>query len=212
MKEKKPLSVVSRFSLFLNTIGLVSNLTCLYAVHYVYHNPYANGFGGHFQYLTILGLTWATFAFAINIYRFFCPTSLTGLHDLVIHVAIPLEAIVSFLYWGMTYIDPELLIPKEVEPIPWVMDGALHLYPTVLIWMDFLLLNTTFRRAWRHTVYIYGFVFAYYVWSCYCQSRNGYYPYGFLESFESSWTRFSFYFVSGTIAWLSYEAGKKNYI
>ncbi|ORZ22426.1 FAR-17a/AIG1-like protein [Absidia repens] len=202
------LSSTSYTSLSLNIIGLLSNLVCLYAVHYWYANPFALGFGGHFQYLTIIGLAWATFSFTINIYRFFWPNSLKGLHDLVIHVAIPLEAIVSLLYWGMTFIDPQLLIPKEAEPVPWIMDGAMHIYPTIIIWTDFLLLNTNFRRAWRHTVYIYSFVFLYYLWSCYCQSRNGYWVYQFLEHFESPWSRFSFYFISGTISWIFYEIGK----
>lgn len=36
-------------SLIINTVGLFSNLWVFYCVHYVYPNPYADGFGGHFQ-------------------------------------------------------------------------------------------------------------------------------------------------------------------
>ncbi|KAI8342789.1 FAR-17a/AIG1-like protein-domain-containing protein [Chlamydoabsidia padenii] len=209
-KNSNPFPITSYASLAVNTTGLLSNLICLYGVHYWYANPLALGFGGHYQYLTIIGLTWATLAFLVNVYRFFYPTSLKSVHDIIIHIAIPLEAIVSLLYWSMTFIDPELLVPKEADPVPYIMDCAMHLYPTLLLWVDFLLLNSSFKRAWRHTVYIYSFVFLYYLWSCYCQSRNGYWIYQFLEHFESSWSRFSFYFVSGTISWLFYEIGKSK--
>lgn len=36
-------------SALVNGIGLISNLMALYAANFVYENPYATGFGGHFQ-------------------------------------------------------------------------------------------------------------------------------------------------------------------
>ena len=39
-------------SILMNTAGLASNLIALYCVHWVYENPYAVGFGGHFQVTT----------------------------------------------------------------------------------------------------------------------------------------------------------------
>lgn len=36
-------------SALVNGVGLISNLMALYAANFVYENPYATGFGGHFQ-------------------------------------------------------------------------------------------------------------------------------------------------------------------
>ncbi|ORX62642.1 hypothetical protein DM01DRAFT_1330770 [Hesseltinella vesiculosa] len=194
-------------SFTLNAFGLVSNLATLYTVHFVYANPFAQGFGGHFQYLTILALSWATVAFAINMVRCFSPAALPVMYEVVYHIATPLEALVSLLYWGMVYVDPHLLVPKGVEPIPFIVDAALHLNPTVILWTDFLLLNQDFKRSWRHTGYIYLFAVGYYFWSWLCQIKNGYWPYPFLEAFKAPWQRVAFYVGSGTMSWLVYEAG-----
>lgn len=102
---------------------------------------------------------------------------------------------------------PHMLSSKEVEVVPWVVDFAMHLYPAMVLWADFLLTTTNFKRAWKHTVYIYGFVLTYYLWSCYCQHRNGFWVYQFLARFDSSWSRFGFFFASGTVTWILYEIG-----
>ncbi|KAI8339902.1 FAR-17a/AIG1-like protein [Chlamydoabsidia padenii] len=207
MNEGTNTTTKYNLSLVLNTLGLLSNLSCLYVVHYWYANPFAQGFGGQFQYLTVIGLTWSSIAFCINIYRYIHPHSLKGLHDLFVHVAMPLETNISLFYWSMTFMGPHMLSPKEVEVVPWMVDCAMHLYPTIVLWVDFLLTNSHFKRAWIHIAYIYSLAVVYYGWSCYCQHRNGYWVYQFLDRFDSHWSRFGFYFASGTISWLCYELG-----
>ncbi|CAO3614466.1 unnamed protein product [Cunninghamella blakesleeana] len=208
--ERSTTFTLSQYTcLALNTTGLVSNLLTLYAVHVVFYNPYAaEAFGGHFQYLTIIGLSIATIAFAVNIIRVFSPTALELTYDIVYHIATPLEAIISVLYWTMVLcIGPELLIPKDIEPIPLIFDLGLHLFSTIILWVDLFFFKPHFQRSWKHFVYIYGFVFFYYGWSYYCKTKNGVWPYPFLHEFPNAWARFSFYFISGTVSWLMYEAG-----
>lgn len=56
----------------LHLLGSASNLWALYNVNRI-ANPYAEGFGGHFQYLTILGLTVATISYLLCLIRDFIP-------------------------------------------------------------------------------------------------------------------------------------------
>lgn len=64
------MSTLARTALHL--VGCGSNLWALYNVN-VIPNPYAAGFGGHYQYLTILGLTVATISFVLCLIRDFVP-------------------------------------------------------------------------------------------------------------------------------------------
>jgi hypothetical protein len=53
MSDQKIASTTNNYSsLALNSLGIVSNLSCLYVVHYWYANPFALGFGGQFQVLS----------------------------------------------------------------------------------------------------------------------------------------------------------------
>lgn len=110
----------------------------------------------------------------------------------------------------MTLIDPHLLVPKDVPPIPMLIDFSLHLFPAVFLWIDFLLFNVEFERAKSHVVNIYLFAIAYYVWTWYCFSRNQYYAYPFLAELSDT-GRALFYAGCGTMCWIMYEAGKSTY-
>ncbi|KAI9275893.1 FAR-17a/AIG1-like protein [Phascolomyces articulosus] len=191
-------------SILINTVGLGSNLTALYCVHWVYENPYAVGFGGHFQYLTILGLTVATFAFLLKLLALLLPKVFEAAYETVSNLALPLEGLISTLYWGMGLIDPHFITPKDMPPIPLVVDCALHLFPAMFLWFDFLIFNNEFKRSVRHIAMLYGFGFSYYVWSGVCHSRNSHYPYPFLDQM-SEFQRVLFYFISATLAWCMYE-------
>ncbi|ORZ03169.1 FAR-17a/AIG1-like protein [Syncephalastrum racemosum] len=193
-------------SLLLNLLGFVSNSIALYAANFVYENPYAVGFGGHFQYLTIIGLTTATLAFGLKLCRFALPGALPRLHETLSHLAIPVEGSISLLYWTMVLVDPGLLIPEDVPPIPMILDCALHLYPAVFLWSDFLIFNLEFKRSYQHVAAIYGFTLFYLAWSWMCQLQNGYWPYPFLDQVTLV-VRLLIYFSAGTLCWFIYEAG-----
>ncbi|KAI9010432.1 FAR-17a/AIG1-like protein [Phycomyces nitens] len=193
-------------SLVLNSLGLLSNIYGLYAINYLYVNPYAVAFGGHLQYLTIIGLLAATLAFALRLIQFAFPGSLKKTYELVVNIATPLEGLITFLYWSMALVNPRLLSPKDLPPPPLHLDFALHLVPAILLWTNFFWFNLEFKRSVRHIITIYGFVVFYYVWSWYCKTRNGYWPYPFLNAFSDS-NRAVFFFGCGTLCWLMYETG-----
>lgn len=124
--------------------------------------------------------------------------------------AIPqLEGLVSVMYWAMVFIDPELLIPKDMPPIPNIVDFALHLYPAMFLWSDFLIFNADFKRSPRHVALIYACAALYLAWSWYCQTKNGYWPYPFLDQLDTV-PRVLFYLFCGTLCWIIYEAGASH--
>ncbi|KAJ2962208.1 hypothetical protein NQZ79_g2608 [Umbelopsis isabellina] len=225
------MSKVARIALHL--LGCASNLWGLSKVEAV-PNPYADGFGGHYQYLTILGLTVATVSFSLCLIRDFVPGFLNRTHTVVGSIAVPvsgkvpnrdrsenplytnlpcsiqLEGLISVLYWGMTLVDPHLLVPKDVPPIPMLIDFSLHLFPAIFLWIDFLLFNVEFERSKSHVVNIYLFAIAYYVWTWYCFSKNQYYAYPFLAELSDT-GRALFYAGCGTMCWIMYEAGRSTF-
>ncbi|OBZ87677.1 hypothetical protein A0J61_04277 [Choanephora cucurbitarum] len=197
----------SLLSLVLNTVGLVSNIYALKNINSEeFENPYALGFGGQYQYLTILGLTTATVAFALKIVRNFYPKFSDTIHEVVTNIATPLEGVISVLYWSMMLLDPHLIIPKDIPSPPLLLDFTLHLFPAIFLWIDFLVFNAEFKRSSRHVGVIYGFAAFYYVWSWYCQTVNGYWPYPFLGDFTLV-MRTAFFVGAGVLAWGMYEFG-----
>ena len=106
----------------------------------------------------------------------------------------------------MGLIDPSFITPKDMPPIPLIVDCALHLFPAMFLWFDFLIFNSEFKRSVRHVAIIYGFGIWYYAWSSVCHSRNSYYPYPFLDQM-SEYQRIMFYLISATLAWCMYEFG-----
>lgn len=117
-----------------------------------------------------------------------------------------MEGLISVLYWSMILIDPRLLIPDELPRIPLILDFTLHLFPAVFLWIDFLMFDIEFVRSKAHIILIAVFTLCYFVWSWYCQSVNGYWPYPFLGEF-TFWMRAGFFVSSGMLCWGMYEVG-----
>lgn len=107
----------------------------------------------------------------------------------------------------MIFLDPHLLIPQGVPPIPMIVDLCLHLFPALFLWTDFLVFNVEFERSTNHVINIYLFAVAYYLWTLYCFSRNEYYAYPFLDKMSTAGI-LGFYAASGTTCWIMYEFGR----
>ncbi|KAG0182073.1 hypothetical protein DFQ28_007996 [Apophysomyces sp. BC1034] len=131
----------------------------------------------------------------------------TVLFDAVANIAVPVEALVSVLYWPMVLTAREMLVPKDSPfDLPLSLDLALHLWPTLFIWFDFLVYNTTFKRSSTHVTALYIFAMLYYVWTAYCFHRNGFWPYPFLGEFSHA-GRAVLYMACGTLAVIMYNGG-----
>lgn len=94
-------------------------------------------YGGHWQFLTILSLavSWLTFVAAL------AKDALPGLSQLdtvktaLSVIAVPIEGLVSILYWGMHVVDPTLLVPADAKfRIPLALDVSLHALPALFLW------------------------------------------------------------------------------
>ncbi|KAI8981817.1 FAR-17a/AIG1-like protein [Mycotypha africana] len=194
-------------SLVINLIGLYSNIYALKNLNKPpFENPAFLGFGGKYQFLTILGLTIATIAFGLKVIRFFVPRFSPVIYAIVTNIATPMEGLISVLYWTMMLVDPNLLLPKDSPGIPLLLDLTLHLFPALFLWIDFLVFDIEFKRSNAHVGTIAIFSIFYFFWSWYCQFKNGFWVYPFLEAFSLP-LRLGFFVGSGTLCWCMYELG-----
>ncbi|GAA6061632.1 hypothetical protein JCM10212_000974 [Sporobolomyces blumeae] len=141
-------------------------------------------YGGHWQYLTILslGAAWLTFLFAllkdafpsVNLFAR-CKTSLSL-------IATPVEGFVGVMYWTLMAIDPALLVPPNpLFVLPFKLDVSIHGLPAAFLWLDFLAFSPPFPKAARPVRLSVAAVLAYTTWMELVASKNGRFPYPFLD-------------------------------
>jgi len=88
-----------------------------------------------------------------------------------------METLISTLYWGLRAIDPELVVPKELE-LPVETDLSFHLVPTVMLLIDLLLLSPPWTISVIPALGLSGAIaFGYWFWIELCYNKNGFYPY-----------------------------------
>lgn len=97
----------------------------------------------------------------------------------------PIPSLVAFLYWSLTLYDPSLLNPavapgEEPFRIPLSLDLAIHFFPAVFLWTDFLLFSPPFPKQARPTRIATTATAAYCLWMERCAKINGAYPYPML--------------------------------
>ncbi len=91
--------------------------------------------------------------------------------------------------------------------MPLLLDLSLHLIPTVVCWVDFLVFNKSFKRSPHHILAIYAFSMMYYAWANYCFEQNGYWPYPLLGHFTDM-QRGVFFLFCGWFCALIYKLSK----
>lgn len=100
-------------------------------------------------------------------------------------VSVPLEGLISVLYWGLRAYDPKLLVPPDPRyQIPLVMDLSLHALPAFLLWIDFLFLSPPFSATSRPILLSGLLTTAYAYWMERCAQINGNFPYPFLGDMQ----------------------------
>lgn len=166
-----------QISAVVHILGLAS---FAYSFQYLstHPNEINQSYGWHFQYLTIIGLALASVTFTLGLIA-----DLTLSHRLFFVKNIlsccsaPMEALISTLYWGLRAIDPELVVPKELE-LPLTPDLSFHLAPSVLLVFDLLFLSPPWAISVIPALVLsLAIAFAYWFWIELCYSKNGFYPY-----------------------------------
>lgn len=106
-------------------------------------------FGGHYQFLTILGLWVSRLAMIAALINDFTPSkySFKKTKSFICVAALPTETLISLLYWTVMAISPDLLVPPRqvVDPenpaqminitvrIPMKMDLSMHAAPALFL-------------------------------------------------------------------------------
>ncbi|KIW94518.1 uncharacterized protein Z519_04494 [Cladophialophora bantiana CBS 173.52] len=164
-------------SALLHSVGLAS-----FAYSFNWLNTHPNhinsAYGWHFQYLTIIGLTLATITFILGLLadltlspRLFAAKNVSSM------CSAPMEVLVSLLYWGLRAIDPELVVPKELQ-LPLPTDISFHLTPSALLLIDLLLFSPPWTITVLPAILLSTVIaFLYWFWIELCYSYNGFYPY-----------------------------------
>ncbi|KAG8737974.1 hypothetical protein FRC10_007441 [Ceratobasidium sp. 414] len=158
-------------------------------------------FGGHWQYLTILGLAAAWVTMGLSLLGDLLPSarSLNHVKRSLLMISLPVAIVISCIYWTLMLRFPHLILPPQetagpAEPssspeapkfyrIPLRMDLALHAAPAISLILDFYLLERKYTvRQLKRTAPLLAAMTAvsYSLWAEYCASINGSFPYPFL--------------------------------
>ncbi|KAK4053440.1 hypothetical protein OIV83_001606 [Microbotryomycetes sp. JL201] len=141
-------------------------------------------FGGQWSFLTVLSLAISTMTFASAIFKDMMPsvklfdTIKTSLSVL----AVPVEGLVSVLYWGMQFYDPKLLTPPgTMFKIPLFLDISIHALPALFLWIDFLVFSPRMSKSVNPLLISALGTLAYTTWMEYAAAQNKHFPYPFLD-------------------------------
>lgn len=131
-------------------------------------------FGGHYQFLTILGLSLAQCTFVVGFLAdITLSPQLFRLKNILSVCSAPLEVLISILYWGLCAIDKSLVFPPESQ-LDFLPDFGFHAAPAVFLATDLLLLSPPWTvNAYSALALSEVLAFSYWFWVEYCFSHNG---------------------------------------
>ncbi|KAI1328279.1 FAR-17a/AIG1-like protein [Xylariaceae sp. FL0255] len=203
-----------QFSGLLHAAGICSFLASFQFL-FAWETPMSAAYGGHFQFLTIIGLALSLVTFVVGLLADLTLSSgLFKVKNILAVCAAPLEVLISILYWGICFIDKSLVFPPEFQ-LAFLPDFGFHAAPGLFLALDLLLLSP----PW--TIHGYGamgisqtLAFLYWFWVEYCFTRNGWYPYPIFDVL-STWQRallftFSALLMTGSTMLLKWLYGKLN--
>jgi hypothetical protein len=183
--DRHPLQRLSSPSRYISlTIHLLGLSSFTYSFHYLSANPnhINQAYGWHFQYLTIIGLLLATLTFTFGLLAdLTLSRTLFQAKNVLSMCSAPMEVLISLLYWGLRAVNPELVVPKELE-LPLPPDLSFHFAPSAFLIVDLL----TLSPPWTITVgpafaLSSCIAFGYWFWIEQCFAMNGFYPYPIFE-------------------------------
>jgi len=137
-------------------------------------SPLHDGFGGPYQFLTIIALTGSIITFGVGLLAdLFISEQLFACKNILSVGATPLDVLVSVLYWSARAVDKLLVRPPGHE-LPFIPDFGLHAIPAVMLTLDLMLLSPPWSiKAYSALALGSVLSFLYWGWIEYCFSFNG---------------------------------------
>ncbi|GAA6007152.1 hypothetical protein JCM11491_003024 [Sporobolomyces phaffii] len=179
------------------------------------HDFMVSQYGGHWQYLTILslGITWLLFLFALLKDAFPSVNLFARLKTSLGVIAVPVEGFVALMYWGLMLLDPSLLVPPDPEfYLPFKLDISIHGLPAVYLWLDFLCFSPPVPKAARPFAISTAAVLSYVTWMEFAASKNGRFPYPFLDTMPKSYRSIFYLFQVPLVIGLFKAANEAHHL
>ncbi|KAM3415023.1 hypothetical protein BST61_g10160 [Cercospora zeina] len=173
-------------SALLHALGLSSFAYSF--IHLVQNpNPVNESYGGHMQFLTIIGLSLATATFACGL---LADVSLSRrafqVKNTLSVASAPMECLISVLYWGLRAIDTELVLPDGAPPLAWGADLSFHAVPAIALAGDLLFFSPPWTIAFLPALGLSGAIACgYWLWIERCYQFNNFYPYPIFDLLDT---------------------------
>ncbi|KAI2616603.1 FAR-17a/AIG1-like protein [Hypoxylon sp. NC1633] len=201
-------------SMLLHSAGIAS-FTASFNFLATWDTPMSAAFGGHYQFLTIIGLTLASCTFVVGLLAdVTLSPRLFELKNILSVCSAPLEVLISILYWGLCAIDKSLVFPPDFQ-LEFLPDFGFHAAPALFLAIDLLFLSPPWTIHGYSALALSEFLaFLYWFWVEYCFSHNGWYPYP-IFGILNTWQRallftFSASLMTGSTMILKWTYGRVN--
>lgn len=159
--------------MLLHAAGIVSFLATFRFLNN-WETPISASFGGHYQFLTIIGLALALCTFAVGLVAdLTLSPSLFQVKNSLAVCSAPLEVLISILFWGLCAIDKSLVFPPDSE-LDFLPNFGFHAAPGLFLSLDLLLLSPPWTiDGFAAVALSQTLAFLYWFWTEYCYRRNG---------------------------------------
>ncbi|ORY62264.1 FAR-17a/AIG1-like protein [Pseudomassariella vexata] len=185
-------------SMLLHIAGILS-FTASFKFLDQWETPISSAYGGHYQFLTIIGLALAQITFVVGLLAdiTLSPMLFKAKNTLSTFSA-PLEILITILYWGLCAIDKSLVFPPDLQ-LDFLPDFGFHAAPGIMLALDLLLLSPPWTiEAYSATVLSMSLAIVYWFWVEWCGQQNGWYPYPIFELL-STWQRALLFISSASL-------------
>jgi len=166
-----------QLSLALHLAG-ISSFAASFRFLETWDTPMGKAYGGHYQFLTILGLSLAMVTFLMGAAADLTMSSrLFAVKNALSSLSTPLEVLISVLYWGLCAIDKSLVMPSDFA-LDLLPDIGFHAAPAIFLAIDMLFFSPPWAiRGYTAMAMSQIWAFGYWYWVEHCFSKNGWYPY-----------------------------------
>ncbi|KAF1354877.1 FAR-17a/AIG1-like protein [Delphinella strobiligena] len=150
-------------------------------------NPVNEAFGSHWQHLTIIGLSLSTLTFFVGLLAdiTLCRRLFT-LKNVFSVASAPMEVLISLLYWGLSAVNPRLVMPEWAPVLPFAADFSFHAMPAIMLAIDLLFFSPPYAVGVLPAFGLSSIIaVGYWFWVELCFTHNGWYPYPIFDVLDT---------------------------